>query len=107
MKLRLIKTEVLDDVVRENFRRIEEESDQNILNKGRFKFVEIVVTGSVTEAGYLHRLTFIPKDVIVLSVADTDTTTVTWHPSLYDREKVYITTDGPCTIRAFVGRYEA
>lgn len=103
--IKLFIKEIEDEYSRENFLNINNENINNIFNKAKFRFIEITVSAAESNKKVLHGLNFQPLDVIQLSVRENDTTNVTWHYDSFDREAIYITTDGPCIIRAYLGRY--
>ena len=97
--------ETLDKYIRENFYRLDLFfKDEDIL-KAEFSFFTLTIPAAVTNKKFAHNLSFVPTDVILLSVSKPDTTTVTWHYDKFDRENVEITTTAECTIRAFLGRF--
>jgi hypothetical protein len=89
--------------VRDALQQIKESIDGSVLEKGEWFFVEIDVTAAATDLGYSHNQRFTPKDVIQLSASNG--ATVTWHFDDFDSTNVYLSTTGPCTVRAYVGRH--
>lgn len=67
------------------------------------KFYTMTETGAVTRT-MKHNLTFIPKDVIILSV-NPSTSTVTFQPESFTKDTISYTTTGACVIRALIGSY--
>lgn len=102
--IKLLIKETSDDVVRENFRRIQKEftGDQVIL-KGQWKFVELTFTQAVTNYKIPHGFSFVPKDIIQTST--TGAGFIQWNYDLFDRTNLDVNTSNSCVIRAFVGRY--
>jgi hypothetical protein len=94
---------IVPEAVRENFSTIEAEINSLPLAKGDWQHLEITVSGAVANFKYPHSLGFIPKEKIETSV--TEGVDVTWHFSRFTRTHVEITTNGACTVRAFVGSY--
>ncbi len=103
--LKLFKKEIDDRYVRENFLSIERASLDDPFRKGAFAFFTLTFAGAVATQKVPHRLGFRPLDVLQLSVASPDTTSVTWHFDSFDQTNLVLSTNGPCTIRAYVGRY--
>jgi hypothetical protein len=101
MELRL--QEIEDPIIRENFERVKSDVESFPFLKGKWRFVEIVFTGAVTNYQYPHGLAFIPKDVIQTSI--TGAGSLTWNYATFSRTHLDITTTGACTVRAFVGTY--
>ncbi len=97
--------EIEDKYIRENFFRLDKFLRDDTLKKSQFTFFTVTITGSVTNKKFAHNLPFKPTDVILLSVTNSDSATVTWHYDKFDRENVEISTNATCTIRAFLGRY--
>ena len=103
--LKFFLKELEDKFIRENFYRLDKFLREDALKKAEFSFFELVVLGTVVNKKFAHNLSFKPTDVILLSITKPDSATVTWHYDKFDRESVEISTSGPCTIRAFLGRY--
>jgi len=103
--IKLFTREVEERFSRENFFRLDNYLREEPFRKGNFKFFEFVIPAAVTAKSFAHNLTFQPLDVIPLSIRNSDGTTVTWHYDDFTRENVVITTNGACTIRAYIGRY--
>ena len=107
--LKLFKTEIVDQYLRENFSRIEKYAAESIFDKGNFSFFQFALGSDIT-VGYpatfdvQHRLSFRPTDVIQISVSPDDAV-VTWNSDSFTRSTVNITVDKACTVRAFIGRY--
>lgn len=101
--IELFRKEIDDQYSQENFRLIQESINDSPFEKGHFKFFEVVISSAATNYKYPHHLPFVPKDVIMTSVSPS--ATVTWNYSLFDRTNLNITTSGPTTIRALIGRY--
>jgi hypothetical protein len=107
--LKLFKTEIVDQYLRENFSRIEKYAAESIFDKGNFSFFQFVLGSDVT-VGYpatfdvLHRMSFRPTDVITLSFTPDDAA-VTWNYDAFTRSTVNVTVSKACTVRAFIGRY--
>lgn len=70
-----------------------------------FKHFELTFEEAQTNLKLPHGLGFAPKDVIQTSL--TGSGTLTWNYSLFDKTDLNLTTTGPCTVRAFIGTYQA
>lgn len=90
--------------VRDALQSVREAFQSTVLNKGEWKFFEIVLNGPVSEFTYSHKLSFIPKDVIQVSV--TGGAQVTWHYDDFDRTNLVLSSTAACTVRAYIGRYK-
>lgn len=99
----LLRKEVQDQYVQENFVRIQDYFKASPLDRCEFKFFEILVPSAITDFPFLHRFNFTPKDVILLSMRPV--ATVTWNFDLFDERFVYLTTSARTTVRALIGRY--
>lgn len=99
----LFRKEIEDEFSQENFRRLGDYFKDSPLEKFQFKFFEIPFTMAVTNFRYPHNLGFSPKDVITTFVSGG--ATVTWNYDSFDSSFLDITTSGPTTVRALVGRY--
>lgn len=73
------------------------------LNKGEWKFVEITLTDAVTDFTYSHKLNFIPRDVIQVSVKGSGV--ITWHYDDFDSTNIVLSSTAACTVRAYIGRH--
>lgn len=106
MKIRgkLFLEELSDKYLIENFKRIRDTLLESKITNGDFRFFEIAIPGAVTEFKYRHSLTFLPKDVIQTSLIGTGT--LTWNYAKFDGTHINLSTDGPCTVRAFIGTYK-
>lgn len=96
--------EVEDKWSRENFQRVQDFVNDEPIFKGAWKFFSITVTAVTTRRAYSHNLGFQPKDVITLSVSGGYD--VVWDYDSFTPTQIVFSTSGPCTIRAFIGRYE-
>lgn len=110
--LNLYIREISDYFLRENFRKIKDFNLLQPILNGDFKFIEIVITGNKTNFLYVHKLNFIPKDVIQTSaVFSAGAGSVAWNYASFDTTYVYLTTTGmgstdTCTVRALIGRFQ-
>lgn len=101
--IRLFIGEIADSFISENFKKISDYFTQNVWDRGKFFFLEYEFKSAVTNMPVSHTANFTPKDVILLSVSGGQT--VSFSYDLFDKNNIYVTTSGPCKIRAFVGRY--
>ena len=107
--IQLFTIEILDEKIRENFRRLLSFFKDDPWQKGNFKFMELTLA-SDTATGYpatmevSHRLGFVPKDVVQTSVLPTSVT-VTWNYASFTRTTLSVTISAAVTLRAYVGRY--
>ena len=103
MNLDLKLQEIEDIYTRENLFRIKKFLDEKPFLRGEWSFYEITLASAVTNFKFKHNLGFQPKDIIQTSSIGS---VLTWNYSGFDREFVDITTTGPVTVRAFIGRFE-
>lgn len=105
MNLKLLKTEIQDLNVRENFNRIENSlRDESILKAG-FSFYEFDVSAPApgpTEVKLYVKMDYLPKDVILTRHTGS---TFTFLYDKFTKDYLVISATGPCKIRAFVGTY--
>jgi hypothetical protein len=106
--LKLFTTEIADKYIRENFLRLDKYLRADVFGRCQFRFFEYTVENRGTFPLTLevpHSLGFRPKDIITLSVADSDAATLAWNYDDFTRTNLSFTVSAACTIRAFVGRY--
>lgn len=96
--------DVQDPKAQENFRRLQEFLREFPLFKGAFQFrvFELAGTSYPQKVTYMHRLGFMPKDLLVTSIIGG---AVTWHYDEFTATNVVATITAPATVRAFVGAY--
>lgn len=99
----LILKDIKDEYVRENFFRIQEFILNFALFRGEWTFFTYEFTAAVTDTKIPHGLTFKPTDVIQTSL--TGSGVLTWNYDKFTDKLLYVTTTGPCTVRAFIGAY--
>ncbi len=102
--IKLLRKEIEDNYLQENFLRIETEINSQTILRGQWNFFEIEFTKAVTNFRFQHRLKYLPKDVLMSSIKGIGT--VTFNYELFTKEFLDITTTGACTIRIFVGSYQ-
>ena len=95
--------DIEDPVVRENFQKLEEETNKSLFPSDRWRFVELTFLTAVTGYQYRHGLSFVPKDVIQTSAIGAGA--VTWNYSSFTKDIVSITTTGAVTVRALIGKF--
>jgi hypothetical protein len=98
----LILKDIQDPYVRENFFRLRKFLDQQIFFDGDFKLYDINVEKKETEFKIAHGLTFIPADIILLSVSGDYNFYFNYQD--FDKDNMYVTTDGPVRIRFLAGK---
>lgn len=101
--LKLFFSEIKDQYIRDNFRKIVEYLTGKAILQGEYRFYEIVIPSAVTNYKFAHNLGFVPKDV--LQTSKTGAGTLTWNYTLFDRDNLDITTSGACTFRGYIGRH--
>ncbi len=89
--------------VRDALQKVKEAFDKSVLDKGEFQFFEITILSAVVNFKYSHKLKFVPKDVLQLSIEGAGA--VTWNYSEFDRTSLDLTTTGACVVRAYIGRH--
>lgn len=102
--IRLFLSEIEDDFSRENFRRVQNEFNEDVLKNSQFTFITITFTGAETNYKYKHNLPFVPRDVIQTSL--TGSGSLTWNYSLFDSTNLDITTTDACVVRALIGKVQ-
>lgn len=100
----LFRKEVEDEFSQENFTRIQDYFKDLALDRGSFQFLEIPVTGAVTNKKFKHRLGFVPKDILLTH--NLNNQSVTWNYSLFSATDLDFNCAGTTVLRIFVGRYE-
>ncbi len=96
--------EVKDEIAQENFRRLFDFLKANALLAGQFELLEFSTKGAVTDLKVPHGLGIVPVDVIETS--NLGSGLVTYMYNEFARDFIKITTTGPVTVRAFIGRYD-
>lgn len=105
--IKLFTTEIADRFIQENFRRLSRYFQDDAWRKGNWSFVEYQLTAATypKTIELTHRLGFVPKDVLSLSVSP-DSETVLWNTDSFTRTTLSVTVTAACTVRAYIGRYE-
>lgn len=105
MKKKFYVSQFEDPYIQENFKTLVEVFNANPFLKGEFRFIEIPLTVSVTNAPFAHKLPFKPKDAILLSQVGG---TITFRYSQFDERFIYFdatVSSSPMTVRALIGTY--
>jgi len=100
----LLRKEVEDEFSQENFKRIQDYFSSLAIDRCNFKFLEISVTGAVTNKKFKHRLGFVPKDIILMH--NLNNQAVTWNYSLFSNSELDFDCPGSTILRILAGRYE-
>lgn len=104
MKLDLLNKEISDIYVRENFVRVKRELEAQQILGGYFSFFEVEVTSLGTKVPIKHNLSFIPRDIIILSLEGDHNLYFNYED--FDAENIYVTTKSPCRVRFLAGSYK-
>jgi len=99
----LILKNITDIHIRDNFLRLKEFFQDDVLLKGQWQFFELTFDGAVTDQDRAHGLGFKPLDVIQTSV--TGAGTITFNNDSFTNENINVTTTGACVVRCFIGAY--
>lgn len=102
MKLDLILKDIEDEWVQENFFRLTNFFGNQPLLDGDFKLFDITIPAKSQNFKIKHGLTFIPADIIPLSI--TGDFNFYFKYQNFDREFMYVVTNGPVRIRFLAGK---
>ena len=98
---------IKDKYIYDALKGIEEElTQEQPWMKGKWQYIEKQFSAASADAAIAHNLKFAPKDVIILSKTNDDSTSVTIHWDDFDDTYIYLTTDGAVNIRMYVGTHE-
>lgn len=100
MKLNL--ETITDPVIRDNFKKLQEEFYSNPFMNGNMKHFELTLTQAETNYAFKHNLGYKPKDVLITFVEDASAVTVDY--DLTNKDFIYFTFPAATTIRFFAGR---
>jgi hypothetical protein len=100
MGLELLLPQIKDQVIRENFSRIQSFMSSIKLLKGDWQFFEIDIPAAATQA-IRHGLPFVPRDIILLHI--TGDHRVYFKYQDFDATNIYVVASGPCVLRFFAG----
>ena len=98
----LILKDIADPYVRENFFRLRKFIDSQVIFDGDFKLFDISIPKGETKLGILHGLTFIPADIVTLAFEGDGN--FYFHYQDFDRDNIYITTQGAVRVRFLAGK---
>jgi hypothetical protein len=98
----LLLKDVKDEYAQENFFRLKNFIDAQVLFEGDFKLFDITIPGKFSDFKQLHGLSFIPSDIIQLSASGDLNYYFTYQN--FDKKFMYITTNGPVRIRFLAGK---
>ncbi len=102
MQLDLILKDIQDPYTRENFFRLRKFVDKQVIFDGDFKLFDITVPSKNQKFKVNHGLTFIPVDIISLSASGDLNYYFKYQD--FDKEAMYIATDGPVRLRFLAGK---
>ena len=106
MKLRKPLVELIDDEnTRESLTWIYEFLINVPLLNGEFDFFEEEIRSTATDEKIVHKLGFVPKDVI-LTYKSNPAVDVMFQFDQFDLTNLVVQTSGPVVIRFLAGRYE-
>lgn len=98
----LFTKELADIYVRKNFENLSAYfQSQNQLYG--FNFLELNITGAVTNKTFAHGIGYAPQDIIVSRI--TGAGQISFNYNLFDKTNINVTTTGTCRVRLFVGSY--
>lgn len=101
----LILKDIDDTYVRENFFRIGNFLNSQVILDANFKLFDITINKRDLNFQVMHGLTFIPFDIMVLS-ADGDQN-FSFRFQDFDKTSIYIAADGPVRIRFIAGKVKS
>jgi hypothetical protein len=104
LKLDLLNKEINDPYVRENFVRLKRELEAQQILGGYFIFFEKDLTSVGVKVPIKHNLSFVPQDIIVLSVEGSRS--IYFNYEDFDSTNLYVTLTKPCRIRFLAGNYK-
>ncbi len=100
---------IQDPILRDVLQSIRDFLREFPLFSGEWKFYEFVFTQGEDNKKIPHRLKFTPKDILqtaIIKDVDSGDASIIWNYELFDSTNLDVTVSGPCTVRAFIGRYE-
>jgi hypothetical protein len=104
LKLDLLTKDIEDPYVRENITRIKRELESEQILSGFWRFFEVDVTQTGVKVPIKHNLSFVPKDIIILSKEGDHN--LYFDYGSFDANNIYVTTQNPCRIRFLAGAYK-
>jgi len=100
VKLGLIE----DPTVREAISSLYEDLRAFEFFRANFKYVEITFTAAIDNFRFYHNFGF--KPTLAFTAFVTDNANVIWDLDESTKDYVLMTVSAPCTVRAFLGRYQ-
>jgi len=97
-------SQIKDSATKAAIQRLRDAFREQPFLRGEWEFFEITFTKAQDNFKYPHGFDFVPKDVLQTYIS-TDTAVI-WNFHLFDRNNLDITIAAPCTVRAFIGRFE-
>lgn len=104
MKLDLLEKEIPEIYTRESFVRIKRDLEAQQILSGFWKFYELDLTQTGFKIPIKHNLSFIPRDIIILSKEGDQN--LYFNYESFDSINFYITTPNPCRVRFLAGAYK-
>lgn len=100
---KLLTKQIEDQYTQETFKRVEDFFVGDAVTRCGFEFIEVTFTAAVTAVPVLHKLGYVPKDVILMH--NSTNATVTFSYLAFTATAVIVTTSAATTLRMLVGRY--
>lgn len=98
----LFLKELKDQYSQENFLRLKEFIDRQVLFEADFKLFDILIPSASANFRILHGLTFVPADIILLSANGDQNFFFKYQ--FFDTDSMYVSTTGPVRIRFLAGK---
>jgi len=98
----LILKDIEDPYIRENFFRLTEFINRQVFFDGDFKLYDVTIPGEFNSFKIRHGLTFIPVDIIMLSVEGNYNLYFRYKD--FDKDNMYLNTEGPVRLRFLAGK---
>lgn len=100
----LLRKEVDDPYIQENFSRIQDHFKDSALERMGFVMYRLTFAGAVTNFRFPHGLSYIPTDILITKNSNNVAVTLNW--SLFNSQFLDLTVGGATDLRLLVGRYE-
>ncbi len=104
MKLDLLTKDIEDRFTQENFFRLKRELEAQQILDGFWKFFEVEFQEGGTLVPIKHYLSFVPKDIIFLSIEGNYN--FYFNFAEFDKDNMYATPAGRCRVRFLAGAYK-
>lgn len=101
----LILKDIDDQYIRENFFRLKNFLNAQVILDADFKFFDITINKRDLNFQVMHGLAFIPMDVIVLSASGDQN--FNFRSQDFDKTSIYIAANGPVRIRFVAGKLKS